>query len=373
MNKSKDKLSGLVEKSKEVFAACQLPNGCLVAAPVHESYYPLSAKNYFYIWPGRDTGFALTGALYLGVDLFDSALRWVWERAEGYKDPLPGWESGILFRKYHPNGRLFDARFQPDQTGTLLWAICEYGRDRDLTPLQKQMLEVSANGLCALWDNGRFNVSMEDLWEESSVHPRLGGHITYSLAACSCGLKRAHEVLSRQTWLEVANEMQKLVLKEGYDKEEKRFLRKFGGNARTKDANVDASLLGLVWPFEVIAASDAKAQSTASKIIDALVGERGVHRYQFDDYDGEVSSGRGAYRAGGGEWPLISFWLTIVLAKMGRRNESEQYFWSVLDNLDNDLLIPEQFFPSGDPRVGVKPLLWSHSMFAHAAHELGFL
>ena len=79
------------------------------------------------------------------------------------------------------------------------------------------------------------------------------------------------------------------------------------------------------------------------------------------------------YKMGAGTWPLLTFWLSIVCNKMGDRKKAEKYFWLILDQLDDDLLIPEQIFPKNDPRIGIKPLLWSHAMFIHAAVELGYI
>ena len=75
---------------------------------------------------------------------------------------------------------------------------------------------------------------------------------------------------------------------------------------------------------------------------------------------------------GAGAWPLLTFWMSIVQNKMGNRERAGKYFWLAVNQIRDDLLIPEQVFPEGDPRVGVKPLLWSHMMFVHAAKELGY-
>lgn len=373
MARSKEKIQKLLEKSKEIFYDCLLPNGCLVAAPSHMPYYPAQAKSYLFCWPGRDSGFNLTGALHLGIDSFDEVLTWIWERAEDYQTSLSKWKEGLLFRSYHPHGRIREARFQPDQTGTLLWAIGEYHKKHELSKLQKQILRKSGDGLANLWEEGQFKLFIEDPWEERIAHPRFKTHLTYSLAACASGLSSAHKILPHRKWNRVAREMGRLVEKKAYDKGVGYFLRRFGGEIETKDYNIDASMLGLVWPFAIVKAIDRRMVSTVEKIEERLVDDLGVHRYQFDEYEGEIEAGDLHYKQGAGVWPLLTFWLSIVLSKMGERGKAEKYFWLVLDQLDDDFLIPEQLFPKGDPRIGVKPLLWSHMMFVHAAYELGFL
>jgi GH15 family glucan-1,4-alpha-glucosidase len=370
--KQEEKIEKLVEKTKEVFYDCLLPNGCLVAAPVQMPYFPSEAKNYFYCWPGRDLGFNITGALILGVDVYDKILAWIWERAEDYQVAREKWREGLIFKNYHPNGRINETEFQPDQTGTLLWAVAEYGRHNNPSNLHKQILQKSANGLCRVWQISYFKLPVEDLWEERLAHPRFKTNLTYTLATCSAGLEKAYEFFPHPTWRQKARQMRSLIEKKAFDKKEGCFLRRFGGTV-AGDLNADASLLGLVWPFEIIDPSDTRVIKTLEKIEEKLVDERGVHRYQFDEYEGEMEGGELHFKQGAGAWPLLTFWLSIVESKMGDRHKAEKYFWLVLNQVNSDFLIPEQFFPQNDPRVGIKPLLWSHMMFVHAAHELGYI
>ena len=72
------KISNLIERTKEVYSDCLLPNGCLVAAPTHMPYYPPQAKSYLYCWPGRDLGFNVTGASHIKLDIFTETLNWIW-------------------------------------------------------------------------------------------------------------------------------------------------------------------------------------------------------------------------------------------------------------------------------------------------------
>ncbi|PIP17490.1 MAG: hypothetical protein COX43_04015 [Parcubacteria group bacterium CG23_combo_of_CG06-09_8_20_14_all_35_9] len=376
MNK-RQKIKKLTEKTKEIFNDCFLPNGCLIAAPTQMPYYPAQAKSYLYCWPGRDLGFNVTGALYLGMDIFDQVLTWIWERAEDYQksaNPADDWKEGLLFRSYHPNGRIREARFQPDQTGTLLWAIYEYSKIHKLTPLAKRVVRKSIKGLTGVWNKSQFKLFVEDPWEERIAHPRFRNNLTYSLAACSAGLEKASGTVSskEEEAKIVAEQMRRLIKTEAYDEEAGYFVRRFGGTVGN-DKNIDASMLGLVWPFEIITPGDSRMINTIKAIENNICDERGVYRYQFDEYEGEVESSDLHYKMGAGAWPLLTFWMSIVQNRMGNREKAEKYFWLVLDQVGNDLLIPEQFFSKSDPRVGVKPLLWSHMMFVHAAKELGYI
>ncbi len=368
----KQKIESLVERTRGVFRDCLLPNGCLVAAPSHMPYYPKGAKSYLYCWPGRDLGFNVTGALILGIDAIDPVLEWIWERAEDYQNPLSKWKEGLLFQSYHPNGRISESHFQPDQTGTLLWAIYEYSKTHKLSPLAEKIVKKSTEGLINVWNKDYFKISVEDPWEERIAHPRFRNNLTYPLAACSTGLERANKIIPNKNAELVAKQMRELIETEAYDREANYFVRRFGGTVGN-DINIDASMLALVWPFEVIRPDDLRMVNTVKKIEENITDERGLYRYQFDEYEGEIESGTLHYKMGAGSWPLLTFWLAIVKNRMGDYKAAEKYFWLSLDQVGDDLLIPEQIFPKGDPRIGVKPLLWSHMMFVHAAKELGYL
>ena len=154
------------------------------------------------------------------------------------------------------------------------------------------------------------------------------------------------------------------------DAELRRYLRRFG--MPEKDTNIDASLLGLAWPFDCVPDDDALA-ATIAAVQAALVDEIGVHRYLFDGYDGEVEDVGAEIRQGAGAWPLLTFWLAIVLHRRGQADEAERMFRIGVDSANAPGHLPEQRFRAGDVRVGVAPLLWSHMMFLLAADELGCL
>lgn len=369
---SLDKIAKVVKKTKDVFNDCLLPNNCLVAAPGHMPYYPAQAKNYLYCWPGRDLGFCIAAGMLIDTDLYERALAWIWERAEDYQTCLDKWKEGLIFQSYYPNGRKREINFQPDQTGTLLWAISEYGKYHSLSALANKIAKKSAAGIIGAWNGDNFSIVAQDLWEERIVHPRFNNNLAYSLAACASGLEGASKYLRDDKLGRLASEMKSLIANQAYDEPSGFFLRRFGGNV-AGDKGIDASMLGLVWPFEIVKPDDPRMVATVQAIENCITDERGVYRYQFDEYEGEIDESDVQYKAGAGAWPLLTFWMSIVQNKMGNREKAEKYFWQVMDQIGDDDLIPEQIFPDGDPRVGVKPLLWSHAMFIHAANELGYL
>lgn len=357
----RERVAQLVDASHRVFDDCMLPNGCLVAAPSHMPYFPRQAKSYLYCWPGRDLGFSLVGMEALGRSFREPALRWILERAEGFRG------TGLLYEEYHPNGPRRGPEWQPDQAGTLLWALCRVPRPDD--PLEREVVQLAANGLMAHWTGTGFDRRYRDLWERRYASPAHASNLTYTVAACARGLLDAGMVYDEPNWTQTGDEMAAMV-RGSADRELGRYLRRFGMPA--KDENPDASLIGLVWPFDVVSA-DATLTATIEAVTTSLLDEAGLHRYVFDGYDGEVDEIGAELRQGGGAWPLLTFWLAIVLHRRGEHAEASRIFEIGLDSANADGHLPEQRWQAGDHRVGVAPLLWSHMMFAIAAVELNLL
>jgi len=94
-----------------------------------------------------------------------------------------------------------------------------------------------------------------------------------------------------------------------------------------------------------------------------------VHRYGDDRYDGWMYQGLHR-KKGAGYWPVLNFWISIVLNRLDRKKDARKYYDKVLK--DTKRYIPEQIFENTIQK-GVSPLCWSHSMHILAAKELGLL
>jgi GH15 family glucan-1,4-alpha-glucosidase len=148
------------------------------------------------------------------------------------------------------------------------------------------------------------------------------------------------------------------------------YLRRFGPIG--DDPVINASLMGLAWPFDVLDDAE-RVRATVAEIETRLLSELGVYRYLFDGYDGEVERVGAELRQGAGAWPLLTFWLAIVRQRLGDAERAREIYRIGLDNIEPDGYLPEQVFPADDERIGVRPLLWSHMMFVLATLELGLL
>jgi len=354
-----DKIKKLIAKSQDVILDSALDNGAIVAANSDKPYYPRKARDYHYVWP-RDAAYICVAAKLLGRnEIQEPFFAWLEERPQDFK------KEGKLFGNYSVNGPHKVKQFQPDQAGTMLWAIHSYYQ-KDLTKAEKQetLIRRLADGLTDDWKGEYFFTNTVDLWEESNrqTSTQMKNNHTYSLAACVCGLLCADKMIGGKKWKEAAGQMAEKI-NAAYLEDKKTFIRNHG---KVNDLNMDASLLGLTYPFAIIEAADKRMVNTVRQMEEKIVINGGVHRYQFDYYDGE-----GSAQEGSGAWPILNFWLAIYWAIRGDKNKAEKYYDWVVERIADDCLIPEQIFE--DFRSGIKPLVWSHAMFIIASYYLGEL
>jgi GH15 family glucan-1,4-alpha-glucosidase len=351
------KIQKLTESSRQVILDCALENGALVAANCLKEYFPKEAKHYTYVWP-RDASFTCVAADILGIEgIQEKFFDWCMNRAEGFLD------TELFYENYFVNGLKVSGRFQPDQTGTVLWAAWHHFKNcKEGLSKHKKLIQKAANGICSKWNGDHFNDVTNDLWEERLAFPDIKENFTYSLAACARGLECANALSPNENWVKVAKEMKEGLANhfDGY------FFRSYG---QLSDKRIDASMLGLVYPFEIVQPGDYRIVATVKEIERKVVVNGGVHRYENDEYDGWMRETVQRNKGAGG-WPLLNFWMSIYYAKLGNREKVLQYYNWVLEKVDR--FIPEQIFDN-NLQVSVSPLCWSHAMFIIASRELGYL
>ncbi|MBU3932202.1 MAG: hypothetical protein KKF01_07150 [Proteobacteria bacterium] len=335
---------GLLNASLRVIRGCAVKNGAVVAADSDLPDYPRQAQDYRYVWP-RDASFMCVAANRAGVrDFQEGFFHWLLDRAEGVR------ESGLLFQNYHVNGPKRWLALQIDQNGSALWAIEDFYRG-DYPVKIRDLVKLLADGIVSVWGEGFFTTLTQDLWEERYAYPELEQFHTYSLAACIKGLRCAASLDS--TYAKQAAAMERVLKKAN----RKGIIRTPG---RLRDETCDASLLGLVWPFEIYEPDDPLVYGLIGDIERSLVKGGGIHRYRFDAYDGHRRHGIDS-RRGGGAWPVLNFWMALVLSLRGERDEARIYADDVLKRIQADR-IPEQLF-SNRIQEGISPLGWSHAMY----------
>jgi len=353
----KSKIHQLIETSKEVILDCCLENGAIVASNTDKDYYSKNVGSYRYVWP-RDAAFLLYAANLLNIkNIQKPFIKWLLNRAENFS------ETGMLFQRYTTNGAkdpYLGFQYQPDQAGALLWALLEIYKKLDDDV--ERTVRLLANGLCKNWDGKCFKTSTYDLWEGRQTFPSLEDNFIYTLATCSFGLYQVYEKLGNDKWLKVSKEMKSVLRRSGKDY----YPRLWG---KLPDKRIDASVLGLVWPFRVVD-RDRKLLNSIKLVKEKLLIPQGIKRYEDDEYDGRIEN-LSLWQKGAGGWSLLTFWYIIALLKTNKKEEAKQLFNNYLKRFKNNY-IPEQLFDN-KIQVSASPLCWSHSMFIIASKELGYL
>ena len=333
----------VTKRSIEVLKDCCRANGAIIAANPENPSYPKDVQPYNYVWP-RDAAYiclALTS-----INEFELQLKyfdWLKERAEGI-------EKGLIHQNYYQNGRKRWLGFQPDQAGITLIAIADLMKKGKADAKTIKLAEQIADAIAELWQRDHFKFITQDLWEEFYCYPEMKQCFTYSAAIVGAGLRDIGPLIKKD-YRKIYSQMFELV-KSAYQKEEKLFLKRTGLNTQKR---VDASILGIVWPANIGVSMDF-----LDKIAERLKHEKGIMRYEYDDYDGFRHEGNDA-RRGAGAWPILTFWLSIAYKKAGNDKKARAYYDLALNCADENGYLPEQSF-SNNIQSSVKPLAWSHAM-----------
>jgi len=341
----------LYMRSLDVVRGCFLENGAVVAADTDSPNYPAQAKGYRFVWP-RDAAYSCVCAVKADhPKLAEGFFSWCVNRVLGLN------ELGVFSENYHTNGQpnTQTGYCQLDQSGSMLWAIHEYIEAGGDSGDAFKLCKILADGLSDLWCGGCFRIPCTDLWEERVAFPDIGQVHTYTLSTCAHGLRCAGEVLGERGYVELAKEMVEVL----NDVSLSYFPRTLG---QITDTCVDASVLGLVWPHNVLGLEDGRLAESVSVVGERLSDGGGIRRYVGDAYDCYNPDGVTRY-AGGGFWPLLSLWMSLVQVELGNVDEARKYF-DYVNGLGLDYL-PEQVFEN-DVQRSASPLCWAHSMYVLA-------
>lgn len=360
----RSRLSRLAQRSVTVIRANQAPSGAYLASPA----FPV----YRYSWL-RDGAFiadamSRAGDVASAEAFFGWCARVVGDRAERIEALIARRAAGdpIERSEFLPTRYTIDGdesaedwtEFQLDGYGAWLWALDAHaGRhDRSVEPWLAGA-ELSARYAAAFWDHPSY-----DWWEEhpDRVH-------TSTLAAICAGLRAASTwpglaAGCRSDFAGRADAIRDAIIEDG---------GRIGHLAKWIGADaVDASLIAVATPFDVLAGDDPLMTATVARIEAELVHGAGVHRYLEDTY------------FGGGEWVLLAAFLGLHQARTGRTEAAQLALDWIADQatpagdlpeqVSGHVLEPAQLEPWIE-RWGpiATPLLWSHAMYLSLAIELG--
>jgi len=225
-------------------------------------------------------------------------------------------------------------------------------RQIQLSPADRLLLELGRDYLAALW---RFPCS--DCWEEHEDQIHI-----YTLGAVYAGLNALGALLNDASASRSAEEIRAFVLENRVSGG--RLIKSIGSE------DVDANLLALAVPYNLLDCSHPLYQATIAQIQSDLMGpDGGMHRYAADTY------------YGGGEWVLLSAWLGWVAVESGNMSLAHrQLAWvesqakahgDLPEQVENQLYFPQEY-PAWEKRWRpiATPLLWSHAMYLILWHKL---
>lgn len=372
----------LYQKSIDIIINNQSKWGSYIASP--------EFPNYHYCWL-RDGSFIANSMD--GVGKFASAeafFHWVDRAIRRYASKVDelercmreGIDTGkdvILHTRFTLDG--FEGttdntwgNFQIDGYGTWLWALAQHVRKTGNYALLNEFrdsIKITVRYLALTWKLPNY-----DCWEEHPeyLHP-------YSLASVFGGLNEMALLVKEGRLPELGLDPGRLA------KEIQEFILCYGiaggrcikhiwpprGEEPAKPVEksaVDASLLGMTYPFNVLEPHDPLMVATVAEI-DAKLHRRdgGVYRYGADVY------------YGGGEWILLTAWFGIHNLRLGKRDLAIKMMMWIEEQADKQGNLPEQVsdhllapvhYDTWRQKWGpvASPLLWSHAMYLILYREL---
>ncbi|TLM99949.1 glycoside hydrolase family 15, partial [bacterium] len=376
---------GLYRRSLSV---CRLltdgETGAVIAAPEIDEHYT-KCGGYGYCWPrdGVIVAYAMGRAGY--HDFSARFYHWCLVAQA---------ENGSWLQRYDAAGFLGPSwGHQIDETGSVLWGMWQHYLQTGDNGFLQNIWPALVRGADYLCDNIDPKTNLPapsfDLWEE-----RVGEH-AYSAAAVAAGLKGAVITAARLgqsgaavRWEQTIGTVEEGISDSLWSEERGYFLRTVrkkvshdeycgcinaGQEAGvTEDAKgyrgyfvqaddvVDASLLGLVYPYGILPPDDPRVKKTVAAIEARLTspGVGGIKRYENDNY------------IGGNPWIITTLWLALYHIAAGNRDEAAYHLKWVQEHQTELGYLSEQVCRDSGIPNWVIPLTWSHAMYILTVVEM---
>lgn len=356
-----------------VLRALQDPGGGVLAAPECDPDRRRSG-GYGFVW-ARDLAFILLAAAVAGRrDVVDGALGWLVDAQSA---------DGLYEQRHWSDGTVGPVwGLQLDETGAVLHALGTVAGLLDDPAVVDRIWPTvvrAADALATLLDpdTGLPPASL-DAWEE-----RVGVH-TYTVAATIGGLEAAatladgRDAAAATRWRSTADRCRTGLTTRLWSEEHGRFLRSrdvardddAGAPVPPRhqpvgrpthpvrsvdpvDATVDASLLGLAYPFTVLPPDDPRLVATIDAVATTLRRGPGLLRYPDDPY------------VGGNPWLLTRLWLGLARRAPGATGPADGLADVAACATGAGLLAEQVDADTGRP-VWVVPLAWTHAFLTLA-------
>jgi GH15 family glucan-1,4-alpha-glucosidase len=353
------------------------PSGAIVAAPtcgLPEEIGGVRNWDYRYTWI-RDAAFTLYAFLRLGyTEEASRFMTWLEQRAteedrtsgplqaiygidgghdlaETTLDHLDGYRGSRPVRV----GNAAAGQLQMDIYGELVDSIYLYNKHAQ--PISYDLWKYIRRMLYWVCDN--WHRRDQSIWEVRS-EPE---HFLYSKVQCWVALNRGLRIAEKRglpiDYARVRLESSRIyetIMRRGWNKERQAFVQYFGTDA------IDASSLLMPLMF-FLSATDARMLSTVDRILEELVSDSLVHRYELGKAAGDGLPGRE------GTFSMCTFWLVEVLARAGRLDDARFIFEKMLTYSNHLGLYAEEIGPTGEA-LGNFPQAFTHLGLISAAFDL---
>ena len=304
--------------------------------------------------------------------------------------------NGMWEQRFYTNGKLAPCwGYQIDETASVIYGVYEhYKITKDLNFLKQaiKMCEKACNFLFKYIENllqieETDTVAKEmkekienknevekhvsyDLWEMnegvhlyslSSIYAAFGAMLnienelqTKSQKSNNSRLKQ-EIILKRKVKLgKYQNKIKNYILENFYDKKQKIFYRNL------EDKKMDISILGLVYPFDVLNIYEKSVKNTIEKINMTLrTYTGGILRFEDDHYIG-----------GKNPWVISCLWMALYYVKAKKMDEAVNLLNFVVNTASDNNFLAEQIDNESLKPAWVLGLGWSHAMFVLVLNSL---
>lgn len=272
-------------------------------------------------------------------------------------------DNGMWEQRYYTDGNLAPCwGFQLDeQASVIIGIIKQYLLDKDTNFLatMQESLDKGVEYLIKQLDpETTLNSTCYDLWEMEE-----GQHL-YTLAAMYQALKLYVDNIETAKYTSLIKiKMEKIYnnIFEKYWNEELGYFRR-----NLNDNKIDASVLGLIWPFDILDINDEKIKKTVETIERKLTSPvGGIYRFENDHYMKT------------NPWIICTLWVCIyyikkykVTGNIEEYNKAKQYLDWVTNHATELEFLPEQISRVDEKDLWVNALGWSHAMYVICINEI---
>ena len=302
-------------------------------------------------------------------------------------------KNGMWEQRFYTDGTLAPCwGYQIDETSSVVYGVFEHYKHSKNTDFLVNNLKMCENAVKFLirYVENILNIEEEDFVKKEldikykksfEVHKQVsydlwemneGVHL-YSISSIIAAFEAMKKIYSV---LEIKDENSRLkkekrnnlliklnkysVLLKSYIKENLIDLNQMILKRNLRDCNMDISVIGAVYPFDIFDAKEKVVKNTVDKINMTLrTYTNGYLRFEYDNYMG-----------GNNPWVITTLWMALYYIKAGDIKQAEDCFKYVVNTACKYGFLAEQVNNEDENFKWVIGLGWSHAMFVIVLEEL---